>query len=696
MKKLLTLSFLFFALISQGFPEEPIRIIDVKAHRIGDYDQIEVYTSSKISPVVLPLEAHNQIALIFQNSRVDKPFNVPPPSPKIKNIQVVQFSQDTVYVIVELFNEVEYDVTSIIGKNRIILELGREKKKTVPPLKEQVASIEAATAEVAVEKKMPSPVGMPPQALSKSFKIYIAGKLFSSYSRTAIKNDVIMVPARKFFEAVGSASDYNGRTGIFTARVKYEWKLELSPGSRNALLKIVDNENDRFIDKRFIMADPPAFIRTEFRKELYIPLSSVAKILGYDVNWSEDRSKLYVNAKITDAIITESGIVKRISIKTTNSLGEIKKRREDKTIYIDFIGAKLDDNKNPTTIRGKNYDIKLYQLNNLVVTLKVYMKNMLYYTTSEFEEKDTYDIIFAPAITSIEYERLTAGYGKVSIYTSDPVNFEETLYTDPERIRIDLKDTILKVVTPPQADSRSVKGIRFSLSSSDPPVSSVIITLDGGTHKTYFSEDKKKLSIVIKEKPNPVKAIKPYPLKGVTVIVDAGHGGKDPGTIGYSGTLEKDLTLPAALKLCEYLYNGGANVILTREKDLYLNNKEIVQLSNRNNADIFISLHYNAFSSPAAGGTEVYYFTKDSVGLARTIYKSLVRGIKRKGRGIKEVTYYTVHHSKIPAIIVEAMYITNPYEEKLAKSWKYQDMIASSIYRGIKEYFSGTEGSKSR
>ena len=70
------------------------------------------------------------------------------------------------------------------------------------------------------------------------------------------------------------------------------------------------------------------------------------------------------------------------------------------------------------------------------------------------------------------------------------------------------------------------------------------------------------------------------------------------------------------------------------------------------------------------------------------MHQKVVQGIKRKSRSIKKVTYYTIHHTKMPAIIVEAMYITNPKEAKMAKSKKYQNLVAASMYRGIKEYFS--------
>lgn len=689
MKKL---SFLFIAIaviVIPCFCEEPLKITGVTAGRIGDYDHVEIKTSSSAKPVVLDLDTHNQVAVIFSNATIEKAFNVPPPSDRIKNIQVVQFNQSTVYVIIELNKELEYDMATLIGKNKTVIEFGREKPEKEEPTAKISATSEATAEARPAEAEVVKIAGeeKPKKGLPEDLNIYILGKAFPNKHKVIIKDGTAMVPARIFFDAINATSDINDKTNTFSAKQKYEWRIVLKAGSKDVLLKLVDDKNDKYINKYFSVTMAPSYVRNNLKKEFYIPLASVAKILGYDASWDKDRTSLYISSRIVNAKIFENGPVKRICIATNNTPGEVKKRKEENTIYLDFIGAKLDTKDNPMTIRGNDYDIKLYQFNDLIVTAKIFIKNMQYFTTSDFEEKDMYEMVFAPALTDIEYSRVSATASKISISASDTIDHEIKEYKDPQRIVIDMKNVILKPTVPPQTDSAMIKDIRMSQTSMNPLMAGVVITLNNTTYKSYLSKDKKKLSIIINDAPKKTALQKLFPLKGRTIVIDPGHGGDDPGTVGYSGILEKDLTPAVALKLCEYLYRGGANVILTKENDEPLNNKEIVQLANRNKADMFVSVHYNAFSDPGVAGIETYYYNGDSVSLAKIMYKSLVNGIKRRGRNIKKDTYYTIHHAKMPAVIVEPLYISNPKEEKLAQSAKYQDLIAASIYRGIKEYF---------
>ncbi|MFC1767880.1 AMIN domain-containing protein, partial [Candidatus Margulisiibacteriota bacterium] len=224
MKKLFALAVILLVLASCCFGEEIVKIEKVRAYKIGDYDQVEIFTSSKADPMVLPLETHNQIAIIFPNTKIDKTFEVPSPSDKITNIKVVQFSHDMVYVIVELRGEVDYELASIIGRNKVILELGREKKPAKAAIEKETATPEVK--EETIVKAVKIPKGIPDK-----FKIYIMGKLFPSYKKAIIKNGKIMVPARKFFESLGCTVDFNSRTQTLYARVKYEWRLKLKPYS---------------------------------------------------------------------------------------------------------------------------------------------------------------------------------------------------------------------------------------------------------------------------------------------------------------------------------------------------------------------------------------------------------------------------------------------------------------------------------
>lgn len=178
----------------------------------------------------------------------------------------------------------------------------------------------------------------------------------------------------------------------------------------------------------------------------------------------------------------------------------------------------------------------------------------------------------------------------------------------------------------------------------------------------------------------------PLPLQGRTIVVDPGHGGHDPGYVGKSGIFEKFLNLKIALKLKKLLADAGAKVIMTRTKDVSIRNKEVVNITNKNNADIFIAIHLNCYPNPRIGGSETYYFNPQSKKFAAVMQRALCNTIKSRNRGVKKQTYYIIHHAKMPSILVESAYLTNPREEKLILTPKYQSQVAYGMYKGIKEY----------
>jgi len=176
------------------------------------------------------------------------------------------------------------------------------------------------------------------------------------------------------------------------------------------------------------------------------------------------------------------------------------------------------------------------------------------------------------------------------------------------------------------------------------------------------------------------------PLLGKIIVIDPGHGGKDPGYIGRYGTLEKNLTYKVALRLKRLLRESGATVYLTRYSDISVKNSKIVEIANSKNADIFIALHFNSFTSSRTGGCETFYYTPWSKTLAKVVQKNVCRVTKRRNRGVKKDMYYTVHHTNMPSVLVEPAYLTNPKEEKLILNPVFQENVALGIYKGIKEY----------
>ena len=182
------------------------------------------------------------------------------------------------------------------------------------------------------------------------------------------------------------------------------------------------------------------------------------------------------------------------------------------------------------------------------------------------------------------------------------------------------------------------------------------------------------------------------------IVIDAGHGGSDPGTIGFSGNYEKDINLDISKKLKEKLKSNGYKAILTRDSDEYVDNLLRAKLTNKKRARVFISIHGNAMeNNNSINGIQVLYYPnrKSTIGdlnnneLARIIMGSLINGTGAKDKGIVDrEDLIVLNQTKMPAIIIECGFLSNEKEEQLLLTDDYQNKVVDSIYMGLEEYFS--------
>ena len=190
-------------------------------------------------------------------------------------------------------------------------------------------------------------------------------------------------------------------------------------------------------------------------------------------------------------------------------------------------------------------------------------------------------------------------------------------------------------------------------------------------------------------------------LSGKTIVIDPGHGGNDSGAIGPTGVTEKSVTLRVALELRRLLEAEGAKVILTRYDDRTVSPKgaaasDVEELgarcdvANNNGADIFISIHADAFTRPEARGTTGYYYSKGAgrgQRLADCIRRNLVEQLGTPSRGTQPCNFYVVRHTDMPATLIELGFISNREEEHLLNSVEGVQRAAQGILDGIEDYF---------
>jgi N-acetylmuramoyl-L-alanine amidase CwlD len=174
-------------------------------------------------------------------------------------------------------------------------------------------------------------------------------------------------------------------------------------------------------------------------------------------------------------------------------------------------------------------------------------------------------------------------------------------------------------------------------------------------------------------------------LNGMTIVVDAGHGGKDSGAPGQH-SLEKDHALDISKRLKRYLQNMGAKVLMTRDDDTFISLEGRVSFANSHKADIFVSCHLNSYNNPKASGTGTYYYTSQSKNLANEVQRSLDAASGLPNRGVNQARFYVIRNTTMPSILTESCFISNPQEEALVMQPSYRDKLAKGIAQGIANY----------
>lgn len=186
-----------------------------------------------------------------------------------------------------------------------------------------------------------------------------------------------------------------------------------------------------------------------------------------------------------------------------------------------------------------------------------------------------------------------------------------------------------------------------------------------------------------------------------TVVIDAGHGGMDGGCIGIDGVLEKDINLSVAKKVKDVFEKNGYKVIMTREEDNDLSDKDKKTIKSQKNSDLknrtklvnnsdctlFISIHMNQYTSPEIFGSQVFYNKNDEE--SEKYAKSVMECLKEIDGKNKRVAKFIPNKNlvfsniKVPGILVECGFLSNPEECKKLQDETYQKKIADAVYRGI-------------
>ncbi|NCO67686.1 MAG: N-acetylmuramoyl-L-alanine amidase [Nitrospirae bacterium] len=330
----------------------------------------------------------------------------------------------------------------------------------------------------------------------------------------------------------------------------------------------------------------------------------------------------------------------------------------------------------------------------------------------------------------------TSDYTRVVIDLSGTVEFSKNRISNPDRLYFDLMDTTIarEIKTSLPVGDGILKTVRAGQFKHD--IVRVVLDLEEiADFNAFVLDDPARFVIDVygKEKikkPDTVIAKR-------KIVIDAGHGGHDPGAVGLRGLYEKDVVLDIALKLKKILLADKLNeVFLTRETDVFLPLEERTAIANKKGADLFVSIHANASPGRQARGIETYLLNwtdneeairvaarenhislkkmkamhrqmdvmdiiksdlirqnkrDESIKLAHYIQKSMVSTMNSSHEnildlGVKQALFYVLFGARMPSVLVEVSFISNPEEERLLSSDSYRMQIAEAIAGGLNKY----------
>lgn len=514
-------------------------------------------------------------------------------------------------------------------------------------------------------------------ATEEAVNLMIGGQAVTPDVPPVIKSGRTLVPVRVIAEGLGADVAWNEakRTAVITRGTT---QLSLTLDSRTALLN----------GKQVKLDTPPVISQ----QRMLLPLRFVGESLGITVGW--DNSSRTVIANETPQVTLNGRAPEKA----------IKLYQVSDTMYMsadavaEQVGQKGFVWNRPE--RGMTID------SQLVLPIE------------QVEDELGGSITWNKKKNLLEIERLNRLTGvtkdgdRVHIEMKLPVQANSFVLTGPHRIVLDLPQTALaddlveelkkneengsigeseerkQAASSGEEDEQSaasepkeeplIASLRYSQYSASPETVRVVIELN---QKSEYNLAYTKDGIEVKLTPKPKKT-------GYLIVVDAGHGGKDPGALGVAGNHEKDYTLAVANKVVALLKQYPEfQVVPVRTTDVFYELSERVAIANELEADLFLSIHANSFPKPTTGGTETFYYNANSKTFAQLVHKHLQGATQFPDRGVKASGFYVIKNTKMPAVLTETGFLSNPQENALLTSPAFQDKIAKALVEAIREYY---------
>ncbi|AWB44942.1 N-acetylmuramoyl-L-alanine amidase [Paenibacillus sp. CAA11] len=473
------------------------------------------------------------------------------------------------------------------------------------------------------------------QAAGKETHINLDGRALSLSKDEQVKtiSNTVMVPLRLITEELGYKVTWANKTQTVTIE-QGGTTLKLIVGSKTAQVN----------GKEVKMLAAPMLSGSSSTKTTFVPLRFIGEQTGADVKWDSDAKTVYVKSA---AALSGNGDV---SVPGKGSAGS----SQGSTVPAPGGGSEITPATNqPSTSTSASLKNLSFSENRLILAVEGSVTPKVFKMTGP--------------------DRIVVDLAN----TSFAANFDSGLPLDSSltgQIGIE--------------EYPDVKDVRYSLFSSNP--STIRVVLDLTKAVNYSVVDNKDGLIIIDLNTSEAEPSQGEGKEGQRlVVIDAGHGGSDPGAGSITNRNEKEFTLAVALKVQKLLeQESWLDVVMTRDDDTYPTLQKRVKLANDLNADVFVSIHGNKVdANPIPNGVETHYTNKNSQNLARIMQKYMLEATGLKDRGLKPGNLYVTKNTKMPAVLLECGFLSNPTDEKAMYTEEFQQSLAEGIVAGLKEFF---------
>ncbi|WP_025025980.1 N-acetylmuramoyl-L-alanine amidase family protein [Caldalkalibacillus mannanilyticus] len=509
---------------------------------------------------------------------------------------------------------------------------------------------------------------------SQIVQLMIEGKIEEPEVPAKISNGRTFVPLRFIAEKMGANVQYFQATST----------IEIKQGSNTITMKLGSKQLQ--VNGRNQTMDVAPF--TEQGRTL-VPIRFVSEQLGLSVAWQANERLVTISKPIT-LTLNGQALQKPFQPVLMNDkiyvpIFEIAKRLNiEFTTTGDHISftSKMGLHASGTTHDQSKKRLALGDIVTFdgVRMVSYELVDSLLGTTTEYNEANK-EIKIVSELNELRNVSFENGKFTFDLSFLGTGSYNHFFLESPHRLVIDLPHTVLadnlkptqgtETILPLQFDT--VRQVRVAQSSVSPHTVRIVFDLSDKS-KVSFDHVNQQLQAKVE-------------LKRTLIVIDAGHGGRDPGALGKL-TTEAKIVLDISLKIIKLLEEDpDVDVLATRRDDTFPTLDDRVKMANDANADIFMSVHANSIKDrPTVGGTETYIHLNGDKTFGEIVHKHLIAATKFNDRGLKQANFKVLRETNMVSTLIEIGFISNPDEEKAMMDSAFQDRVAKAMYDALKEY----------